>query len=105
MFKKWEPLFDGSLGDFNIPTVSLKLKAGAKPRHAKAYTVAHYLEPTFKKELELLVKLGVLRKCNDSPWACGCFIQPKKNGTVRFLSDFRYLNTQLECKPYPITHV
>ena len=101
----FESLFDGTLGVFNTNPVSLKLKDDAKPRHASTYTVPHVLENTFKKELERLEDLGVLRKNNDSPWAAGCFLQPKKNGTVRFLTDFRYLNSQLERKPYPIPHI
>ena len=33
------------------------------------------------------------------------FIIPKKNGTVRFISDFRYVNKCLIRKPYPIPKI
>ena len=60
---------------------------------------------TLKKELQRLCKLGVLRKCSDSTWASPTFIIPKKNGTVRFIFDFRYLTKNLVCKPYPIPKI
>ena len=39
-----------------------------------------------------LCKLGLLKKNSDSTWAAPTFIIPKKNGTVQFISDFKYLN-------------
>ena len=49
--------------------------------------------------------IGVITPDVDSPWASPCFIIPKKDGTVRFLTDFRRLNTQLERRPYPIPKI
>jgi hypothetical protein len=57
---------------------------------------------TLKHEAEQLCKLGVLKRCSDSEWAAHTFIIPKKNGTVRFISDFRKFNEQLKRKPYTI---
>jgi hypothetical protein len=55
----------------------------------------------FKHEIERLVKLGVLKRSSDSEWADLTLIIPKKNGTVRFISDFRKLIEMLKRKPYP----
>jgi hypothetical protein len=57
---------------------------------------------TLKHEIERLVNLGVLKRCSDSEWAAHTFIISKKNGTVRFISDFRKLNEMLKRKHYPI---
>ena len=70
-----------------------------------AFPVPHIHKETLKKEIERLVSLGVLRKCSDSEWGAPTFIIPNKNGTVRFISDFRKLNAQLKCKPYPILKI
>jgi hypothetical protein len=43
-----------------------------------------------------------LKRCSDSEWSAPTFIIPNKNGTVRFISDFRRLNEELKRKPYPI---
>jgi hypothetical protein len=56
----------------------------------------------FKKEVEQLRKLGVLKRQPESEWGSPTFIIPKKNDQVRFLTDFREVNKQIVCTPYPI---
>jgi hypothetical protein len=46
-----------------------------------------------------------LKRCSDFEWSAPNFIIPKKNGTVRSISDFRRLNEELKRKPYPITKI
>jgi hypothetical protein len=46
-----------------------------------------------------------LKRCSDSEWAAPTFIIPKKNGTVKFISDIRRLNLELRRKPYPIPKI
>ena len=54
----------------------------------------------FRKEVKILVSLGVLEEANDSEWGATSFDQPKaKTNCVRLLSDFRNLNRQLKRKP------
>jgi putative transposase len=56
-------------------------------------------------ELDWLCQLGVLRCINKSKWAAPTIIIPKKDGTVRFISDFQVLNKRIKRKPYPIPHI
>ena len=105
LLRQFEDLFDGTLGEFHTNPVHLDLKEGAVPKHHKPFPVAKIHEVTLKKELERLCKIGVLRKCSNSVWATPTFIIPKKNGTVRFISDFRYLNKCLVRRPYPIPKI
>jgi RNase H-like domain found in reverse transcriptase len=56
-----------------------------------------YLTYTKKR----LCREGVLVKDSNSEWAVPTFI-PKKEGTVRFVTDFRQLNKALKRKPFPI---
>jgi hypothetical protein len=51
------------------------------------------------------MNIGVITPDVDSPWASPCFIIPKKEVTVRFLTDFWRLNTQLERYPCPIPKI
>jgi hypothetical protein len=37
---KYETLFDGTLGDWNRPPVSIELKEGATPYHGRPYPIA-----------------------------------------------------------------
>ena len=60
----------------------------------------------FKKEMGILVLLGVLEKSNDSEWWAPYFAHTKpKTDKVHFLSDFRNLNKQLKHQPYPMPNI
>ena len=105
LLKKHEQLFDGTLGTWRTAPVELKIRKDAKPYHARAFPVPRIYDASFKREIERLCKLGVLRKVNHSEWGAPSFIIPKKNGTVRFLSDFRELNKALKRFPYPMPKI
>jgi hypothetical protein len=77
----------------------------AKPFASKPFSIPQLHVTTVKTEIKRLVDIGVITPEVDSPWASPCFIIPKKDGTVRFLTDFRRLNSQLERPPYPIPKI
>ena len=105
LLKRFEPMFDGKLGKWNDKPYKIELKKDAKPFHAKAYPVAFKHEEMLRKEVERLCRIGVLRKVNRSEWAAPSFPIAKKNGTVRFISDFRELNKMIVRKPFPIPKI
>eukprot|EP00804_Cyclotella_cryptica_P017652 CCRYP_006766-RA/>CCRYP_006766-RA protein AED:0.67 eAED:0.49 QI:0/0/0/1/0/0/2/0/211 len=105
LLRKYEDLFDGTLGDWNTEPVSFELKEGAKPYHGRAYPVPHSLKETLMKELKRLCDLGVLEWQPASEWASPSFIVPKKDQTVRFLSDFREVNKRIVRKPFPLPKI
>jgi hypothetical protein len=57
------------------------------------------------KKIDRLVAIGVLKWQPLSMWASPSFIIPKKNHTVRTISDFRELNKSMVRKPYPIPQI
>ena len=60
----------------------------------------------FILEVKRLVNLGVLEESNDSDRGAPSFEQLKaKMNRVRFLSDFRNLNSKLKHNPYPIPKI
>ena len=105
LLQKYEPLFDGTLGKWNMDPYEIELLPDAKPYHARAFPVPHRYMETLKKEVYRLVDVGVLKKVNRSEWAAPTFIIPKKDGKVRFVSDLRQLNQRIKRKPYPIPKV
>ena len=47
-----------------------------------------------------MCQIGVKIKVNNSEWGAPTFIQPKNNGMVQFLSDFREPNQRIRRKPF-----
>ena len=105
LLNEYKDLFDGSLGDWNTPPVSVELKPDAKPHHSRPYPVPKIHKEQFKKELDSLVELGVLEKDSGSQWAAPAFTIPKKDGSLRFLTDFRELNKRIIRRPYPLPKI
>ena len=102
---EYESLFDGTLGDWDTEPVKFELREEAQPYHGKPFPVPHIHRKTLKKEVERLCDLGVIKPQSSSEWASPTFIIPKKNGQVRFISDFREVNKRLVRKPFPIPKI
>jgi hypothetical protein len=47
----------------------------------------------------------VFNRSSYSEWAAPTFIQAKKTGHVRILTDFRRLNAQIKRKPFPLPNI
>jgi len=100
-----EKLFSGGLGTLNIKPVHLEIQPDAKPYHARAFPVPHAYEQGTKKEINRFEDIGVMEKSYDSEWAAPSFIQKKKTGDIRVLTDFRRLNAVLKRKPFPLPKI
>lgn len=105
LLEKYKILFDGTLGKWKGSPYNIELKADATPYHARSFPIPKIHEETLKLEVDRLVDLGVLKRVNRSDWAAPTFIIPKKDGTVRFISDFRQLNMKIKRKPFPIPNI
>ncbi len=105
MLLKFESLFDGTLGDWKLLPVSFELKEGMKPYHGRPYPIPHKHKAVLMKEIKWLCNIGVLEWQPSSRWAWPTFTIPKKDSTVRTMSDIRELNKQIVRKPYPIPKI
>jgi hypothetical protein len=103
--KKFPTLFGGGLGMLNIKPVRLELIDGAEPYHARPFPVPQYLEATTKSEMKRLTDIDVFNRISDSEWAAPIFMQAKKTGDVRILTDFRRLNAHIKRKPFPLPKI
>jgi hypothetical protein len=82
LLKKYESLFDNTLGDWKTKPVSFQLKERVSPYHGRAFPVLRIHNDTIMKKVERLCKLGVLERQPASEWALPSFIIPKKDKTV-----------------------
>ena len=105
LLKKYKTLFDGTLGRWKGSPYKINTKEGAMSHHERPFPVPKIHELTLKSDIDRLVRAGILRKVNRSEWAAPTFIIPKKDGTVRFISDFRELNRRIRRTPYPIPKI
>ena len=105
LLMEFEELFDGTLGNWKTEPVELELNKGEKPHSSRYYPMPRIHKSTFKKELLRLCEIGVLEEVRASEWGSPTFIMAKKEGTVRFISDFRKLNAKIKRKPYPIPRI
>ena len=103
--KNFPAIFQGGLGTLNIKPVHLELIPNAKPYHSRPFPIPQALEAVTKKEIERLTKIGVFKRSYDTEWAAPTFVQPKKTGDVRILTDFRRLNAVLVRKPFPLPKI
>lgn len=59
------------------------------------YAIPQKLYEPCLREIERLVRLGVIEPDKDSRWAALAFVIAKKDGSVRLLTDFRKLNKKI----------
>jgi hypothetical protein len=100
---KNEKMFKGTLGVYPHKKVHIDIDPNAKPVHSRPYPVPQIHLKTFKKELNHLVRIGVLAAQQESEWASPSFIIPKKDSRVRWISDLRQLNKVIRRKQYPLS--
>ncbi|GKY96404.1 hypothetical protein MPSEU_000599900 [Mayamaea pseudoterrestris] len=105
LLRRFPALFSGKLGKYPHELVHIDIDPQAKPVHKRHYPVPRVHEQTFKEELDRLVELGVLEPCGRSEWAAPTFIIPKKDKTVRFVSDFRALNKVIKRRTFPMPRI
>ena len=55
LVKKYEKIFDGTLGKYTGSDHTIELKEDAEPYHAKPFLIPKIHEPTLKKEVNTLI--------------------------------------------------
>jgi hypothetical protein len=105
LLTKYEAIFEGKLVTMPGSPYRIPIRPDSKAFSSKPFSIPHVHVQTVKNKIKRLVETGVITSDVNSPWASPCFIIPKKDGTVRFLTDFLRLNTELERCPYPIPNI
>jgi hypothetical protein len=107
LLQKYEHLFDGTLGGFNMESAQICLQLmnhNFNPIHAREYTVPRSvgLQLQYSIEIVRLVDIVVLEEDHSEEWSSvfPSFSIPKKNGsaTIRVVTDFKNFNLLLKRK-------
>ena len=97
LLKKYQNLFDGTLGNFNQGEIDITLKPSATPFRGESYPIPQAQKDLMRNEVDRQVQLGVLEgPRKDIPeWGAPCFPIPKKNNQIRFITELRGLNSRI----------
>ena len=89
VFEKYKKVFDGTLGCHPTAEIDIELVPEARPTCQRPCPVPCQKQEQFDNELNNMIADGVFRSVGESKWGFPSFIVPKKDGRVRWLSDFR----------------
>uniref|UniRef100_A0A3B5QTU2 ribonuclease H n=2 Tax=Xiphophorus maculatus TaxID=8083 RepID=A0A3B5QTU2_XIPMA len=94
-------MFQGNPGKTDLVQHDIVLKDGASVRRL-SYRIPERLLVSLKEEVDLMLSLGIIEP-SRSEWCHPVVLVPKKDGSLRFCIDFRYLNgiTQFDSYPAP----
>jgi hypothetical protein len=102
VLQKNNEMFNGTLGVYPHKKVHIDIDPNAKPVHSRPYPVPWIHLKTFKKELNHLVRIGILAAQQESEWVSPSLIILKKNGRIHWISNLRHLNKVIRRKQYPL---
>ena len=89
-----------------VPPLRIRLADDAKPVRAKCRNYTPPQRQFLKEKVDELLQLGLVRRNNESRWACAPLIVPKKGPELfRFTVDLRPLNSQTITHAWPMPHL
>lgn len=82
---------------------NITLHEGAAIRR-KSYRIPERLLPALKEEVDQMLSMGIIES-SRSEWCSPVVLVPKKDGSLRFCVDFRYLNSVSKFDSYPTPRI
>ena len=102
----YSTVFDTELGTLKGFTATIRMDPAAQPRFCKPRAVPYALKEKVEKELDRLLKQGVIEKINFSEWAAPIVPVMKKDGSVRICGDYKMtVNQASKTESYPLPKI
>ena len=89
----------------DIITHKLGIDKSFRPIHQKRRKFAPERNLIIQKEVEKLLKTGMIREVKYPKWLANVVVVPKKNGKWRVCVDFTDLNKACPKDPFPLPHI
>ncbi|KAK9537970.1 hypothetical protein VZT92_005538 [Zoarces viviparus] len=96
-------LFSETPGFTTLVQHKLRLNKDA-PGRQRSYRIPERLVVELQKEIKLMLELGII-EVSSSDWCSPVVLVPKKDDSLRFCIDFRYLNSVSHFDPYPMPRI
>ena len=104
LLTSFKDIFQDRPGRTNLCRHTIELQPDTKPIRLPPYRVNPHKAELISKELDLMIEMGVIERSN-SPWASPVVLIPKPDGSIRFCTDFRRLNTVTIPDAYPMPRI
>lgn len=106
IISRHENLFDGTLGKYTGEQVKLHLRDNAEPIFCRARPVPYALLSRVDRELDAMLRAGVIEPVDRSDWATPLVIARKADGGIRLCADYKVtLNKALLVDRYPVPKI
>lgn len=96
-------LFKSQPGYTELIKHRIVLKENAQPKRM-SYRIPERLQTAFEDEVKLMQQMGIVEP-SKSEWCNPVVLVPKKDNTLRFCIDFRYLNSVSKFDSYPMPRI
>ena len=104
MLKKYESMWNGSLGKISVTEHRIQLKDDAQPVHLQPYRAGPKAREFETAEVQRMLDNDVIEPA-VSEWAAPVVIVSKKDGSLRFCIDYRKLNDLTVKDSYPLPRI
>jgi len=104
MLRKYESLYDGTLGEIVATEHTIDLTEGAAPIRQQPYRAGPKAREVVNEHVNKMLEHGVIEPAT-TPWASPVVLAPKKDGSYRFCVNFRRLNSITVRDSYPLPRI
>jgi transposase InsO family protein len=104
LIEEFTQTFSNKPGQTEAFKHTIPLQHAGPPIAVRAYRTPLGTQATVDKEIDEMLRLGVIRP-SVSPWSAPIVLIKKKNGEIRFCIDFRRLNAVTVPDRYPMPNI
>ena len=104
LLSQYADIFSDLPGKTDLCTHHIEVKPGTRPIRLSPYRVNPEKAEQIRKELDLMIKMGVIEESNSS-WASPVVLIPKSDGSIRFCVDYRRVNDVTLPDAFPLPRV